>query len=350
VTAARIPRLLLVVATYATSTRAFADDPQRPSADPTKPSADPAKPSADPTKPSADPTKPSGDPTTPSGAPTPTSGTPTTTSGTPTTTSGTPTTTSGAPTSTSGAPTPPTTTSTPSTATSKSATSTTTSEPAAVAAKTNDDDEGTPKLSLPTEADREAWQRSGFRLGLGLLYGDMVGLRGAPSGRLLGPWVRFGLRLDPDWSVLASFQYVSASKSGGLSGLRFAGTLEPTWHATRNLSLALGFGFGGIVEGRTGRPDVDPLPSTLDTSYTFPDARMPIPSCSGVGAAGVARAEWAWVLGPRSSTSISLEALGQWTGCVQNTNRVEPDTGQPIVRRQWWPHTGATLSWGITWR
>src|SRR6185312_6775211 len=31
-----------------------------------------------------------------------------------------------------------------------------------------DVDDGQPKLSLPTEADRAAWQRSGFRLGLGL--------------------------------------------------------------------------------------------------------------------------------------------------------------------------------------
>ena len=205
-------------------------------------------------------------------------------------------------------------------------------------------------MSLPTQADRNAWQTSGFRLGLGLVYGRLVGLRGAPSGRLIGPTVRVGLRLDDRWSILASFQYAAASQSGGLSGLRFAGTLDPTWHVTPSVSVALGIGFGGIVEGRTGRMDADPLPSTLDTSYTFPDSRTPVASCSGVGVAGLARVEWAYVLGPRTQTSVSLEVVGQWTGCVDDTNRVEPDTGTAIVRRQWWPHTGATLGWGIAWR
>jgi hypothetical protein len=177
-----------------------------------------------------------------------------------------------------------------------------------------EDEDGEPRLSLPTAADRAAWQTGGFRLGLGLVYGRLVGLRGAPSGRLLGPTIRIGVRLDDSWSVLASFQYAAASQDGGLSGLRFAGTVDPTWHVTPNLSIALGFGFGGIVEGPTGRMDPEPLPSTLDTSYTFPDARPPIASCSGVGAAGLARVEWAWVLGPRSQTGVAIEAVGQWTG------------------------------------
>ena len=220
--------------------------------------------------------------------------------------------------------------------------------PAGSAAKPDDD--GEPRLSLPTQADRDAWKTSGFRLGLGLVYGRLIGLRGAPSGRLIGPTVRIGLRLDERWSILASFQYAAASQPGGLSGLRFAGTLDPTWHVTPHISLAVGLGFGGIVEGRTGRMDADPLPSTLDTSYTFPDARHPVASCSGVGVAGLARAEWAYVLGPRAQTSVALEGVGQWTGCVDDTNRVEPDTGTAIVRRQFWPHTGVTLAWGIAWR
>ena len=37
--------------------------------------------------------------------------------------------------------------------------------------------------------------------------------------------------------------------------------------------------------------------------------------------------------------------LGQWTGCVDDTGRVEPDTGQAIVRRQWWPHVGGRRHW-----
>ncbi len=240
--------------------------------------------------------------------------------------------------------------STPSPAPATPSASTSATEASPAAARPASDDEGEPRLSLPTQADRDAWKNSGFRLGLGLVYGRLVGLRGAPSGRLIGPTVRIGLRLDERWSILASFQYAAASQRGGLSGLRFAGTLDPTWHVTPSISLAVGFGFGGIVEGRTGRMDADPLPSTLDTSYTFPDSRHPVASCSGVGVAGLARAEWAYVLGPRAQTSVALEVVGQWTGCVDDTNRIEPDTGTAIVRRQFWPHTGATLAWGIAWR
>jgi len=236
------------------------------------------------------------------------------------------------------------------TAPAASPTAPTASPAASPAAPAGKDDDGEPRVSLPTEADRVAWRKSGFRLGLGLVYGRLIGLRGAPSGRLIGPTIRAGLRLDERWSVIASFQYAAASESGGLSGLRFAGTIDPTWHVTPSLSLAVGFGFGGIVEGNTGRADATPLPSTIDTSYTFPDARHPIATCSGVGAAGLARIEWAYVLGPRAQTGLSLEVIGQWTGCVDDTNRVEPDTGTAIVRRQWWPHTGVTLAWGITWR
>lgn len=206
------------------------------------------------------------------------------------------------------------------------------------------------RLSLPTEADRLAWLRPGFRLGLAFAYGELAGLGGAPSGRLIGGKLRVGLRLDDDWSLATSFEYTLASRAGGLSGLRFAGTLDPTWHVTPRVSVALGFGFGGIVEGSPGRMDASPLPGELETSYTFPDARTPMRACSGVGVAGLARVEYAHVLSARASATVAIEAIGQWTGCVDDTGRVEPDTGQAIVRRQWWPHAGATLALGVTWR
>ena len=210
--------------------------------------------------------------------------------------------------------------------------------------------EDEPKLSLPTEADRVAWTKSGFRLGLGLEYGHLEGLRGAPDGRLLGAVLHAGLRLDEDWSLMTTFVYASASESGGLRGLRFAGTLDPTWHVTRELSLAFGFGFGGIVEGSTGRPDVQPIGSGLNTSYTFGGSAPPVPSCSGVGVAGLVRAAYTWVIGPRSSTGVELELVGQYTSCVAKTGRVDPDSADPIVRTQYWPHWGATLAWGFAWR
>jgi hypothetical protein len=162
--------------------------------------------------------------------------------------------------------------------------------------------------------------------------------------------LRIGVRLDRDWSIFASFEYAQAEGAGGLSGLRYAGTIDPTWHVTPHFSLAAGFGFGGIVEGRSSRADVDPLGSTLSSSYTFPNAHDPLPSCSGVGATGLVRAEYAWVLGPRSSTALALEGVTQWTGCQDPTGVVQPDTGATIERRQWWPQAGATLAWEIAWR
>lgn len=217
-------------------------------------------------------------------------------------------------------------------------------------APASDEEEGEPRLSLPTEADRVAWRRAGFRVALGASYGELAGAGGAPSGRLLGAILRVGVRLDETWSALASFHYAQAKRDRGLLGLRFAGTVDPTWHVTPNLSVAVGFGFGGIVEGRTGRVDPDPGPDVIETSYTFPDASTPLARCSGVGAAGLARVEYAYVLGPRAQASVALEVLGQRTGCVHDSGRVEPDTGEAIVRRQWWSHGGATLALGVTWR
>lgn len=220
----------------------------------------------------------------------------------------------------------------------------TTAPPAARA----DDDDGPVKVSLPTESDREAWSRPGFRLELGAAYGQLFGIGGAPHGRLLGPILRTGVRLDEDWSLLGTLQYTAAS--GELAGLRYAGTVEPTWHITRQLSLAVGIGFGGIVEGRTGRTGPEPPVGTSGGSYTYPSARQPFASCEGTGVAGLGRVEWLMVLGPRSASGFALEVGGQWTGCVDDTGRVEPDTAEPIVRRQFWPHLGGTLAWVIAWR
>jgi len=223
------------------------------------------------------------------------------------------------------------------------------SPPAALAQSTADED-GPPRLSLPTESDRAVWKKPGFRFGLGMVYGRLLGIHGPPNGQLIGPTIRMGIRLDDDWSLMGSFQYLYATGTGGLRGLRYAGTIEPTWHATGHLNLGVGIGFAGLVGPSSNRPNPDPQPSTLDTSYTFPDARTPLPSCNGVGVTGLVRAEWLVVLGPRSSTGLALEGNGQWTGCVDDTGRLEPDTASPIVRRQWWPHFVGSLAWAIVWR
>jgi hypothetical protein len=212
------------------------------------------------------------------------------------------------------------------------------------------DEDAPPRLSLPTESDRALWRKPGFRFGLGLVYGRFYGIGGPPNYNLIGPTIRAGLRLDEAWSLLGSLQYLYATGGGGMRGLRFAGTVEPTWHATSHLSLAAGIGFGGIIESGSARANPDPQPSTLDSSYTFPNASTPIPDCNGMGVAGLLRAQWLWVMGPRSATGLAFELDGQWTGCEEDTGRVEPDTARPIVRRQWWPHLGGSLTWEIQWR
>jgi hypothetical protein len=213
------------------------------------------------------------------------------------------------------------------------------------------DEDPPPRLSLPTESDRALWQKPGFRFGLGLVYGRFYGIGGPPDYQMIGPTIRGGLRLDEAWSLMGSLQYLYATGAAGAKGLRFAGTIEPTWHATSHLSLAAGIGFGGIVEQGSSRPGPDhPQPGTLDSSYTFPNASPPLSACNGVGVAGLLRAQWLFVMGPRSSTGLALQFDGQWTACVDDTGRLEPDTATSIVRRQWWPHLGGSLTWEIQWR
>ncbi len=209
------------------------------------------------------------------------------------------------------------------------------------------------KLSLPTEEDAAAWQQPGFRLQMGTGFGILRGIDGTPGDKNIPILVRIGARLDRDWSLFGSFQFAVAGwrKNGDLSGLRFAGTIDPTWHITEHLDLAAGFGFGGLVEGSTGRSDPDAAQrAALVASYTFPSARTPMVACSGVGVAGLLRATYMWVLGPLSATGFAVQTDGQWTACVENVGRVEPDTAQSIVRRQWWSNAGGSLTWVISWR
>ncbi len=228
-----------------------------------------------------------------------------------------------------------------------------------------EDEDGPIRFSLPTEDDVAQWRKPGFRLELGLNYGFMGGLDGAPDGRLIGAVVRFGARIDEAWSILGSFNYASASSGGdleglevtglkadgALSGLRFAGTIDPTWHVFRHLDLAIGLGFAGIVEGGYSRPEVEPGQlENLNASYTLEGADPPVSQCQGGGVAGLVRVASRFVIGPRAATDLSLELAGQYTGCEQKAYEVDLDTGEPIVRRQWWPHLLLHAAWTVAWR
>ena len=225
------------------------------------------------------------------------------------------------------------------------------SDPTDDKAASDRDDELQLRLSLPTESDQAAWKKPGLRLQLGAAWQEFVGLMGPPSGSGWGAVIRIGARLDPQWSLLASFHYGAVTATGGLNGLRYAGTIDPTWHVTPNLDLAMGVGVGGLVEGNTGRKeaDLDQLGS-LASSLTWNSARTPFGNCQGSGLAGLLRAGYTVVLGPLSATGVTIELNGQWTACTQTSSRAEADTARPIVRRQWWAHSGGTVAWVFAWR
>lgn len=212
---------------------------------------------------------------------------------------------------------------------------------------TGDSGDGPVRLSLATEADRDGWLRSGFRLGLGVTYGTLHGQGAVPGFTTRGVTIRPGLRLDPQWSIYLSFQY--AALDGGAT--RFASAIEPTWHLTRHLAAGVGLGYAGLVG--YSRVDITPLQPTVGTlgqSYTFPDAKQPLPNCTGVGLTALTRLELGYVLGPRTRTHVAAEAFEQWTGCEDASGTIDSFSGQELVRRQWWAHTGASVSWGIEWR
>ncbi len=221
------------------------------------------------------------------------------------------------------------------------------------ATATDDDDELPFRLSLPTESDRAAWKRPGFRVEVGLRYGLVRGLAGLPGGEGFGVATRMGVRVDEDWSLLLGFSYGAATGQlgTGLAGLRYLVTAEPVWHLTERWSLAFGLGLAGFVEGGSGRDDPDAAGrDALVAPYTFPAGSKAMPSCNGAGAGALLRLGWTVVLGPLSATTFSAQVDAQQTLCVDDTGRVEPDTAEPIVRRQWWQHVGASLGWSFSWR
>jgi hypothetical protein len=214
-----------------------------------------------------------------------------------------------------------------------------------------DDGDGAVRLSLPTEEDRAAWRRSGFRLALGIVYGKLSGAREVPDLTLKGVMIRPGIRIDPQWSIYLPLQYAVTSQSGG----RFAAAVEPTWHITPNIALGFGIGYAGLIgvntfslSGPIEEPENDP--QVQGQSYTLPEGVKPLAACDGNGVTALARLEVGYVLGPRSRTHLALEALAQRTGCEEATFGRDAFAGTDYVFRQWWVHRGMSLSWGIEWR
>jgi hypothetical protein len=216
-----------------------------------------------------------------------------------------------------------------------------------------DEDDPPLRLSLPTQADRDAWRTAGFRVESGLLYGGVSGLGGAPDGVGWGFFTRVGARLDADWSLLLAFRYGAVSGAVGqdLLGLRYAVTAQPVLHLGERWSVAMGLGVAGFVEGGSGRPEPDGATrDALVAPYTVPGDSAALPSCNGAGAVAQLRLAWTFVLGPMSATALEAMVDGQRSLCVDDTGRVEPDTATAIVRRQWWTHVGWSFGWSFQWR
>jgi len=226
--------------------------------------------------------------------------------------------------------------------------------------KAEQDDEFEPpfRLSLPTIADVEAWAKKGFRLQLGYSMGEIWGLDGAPSGSYHGANVRAGARLDADWAIMIGLSYNAVAdaigepqSTGNLLGLRFLGTVQPELYLTERWTVAIGAGFGGIVEGFGVREDKRAdLSGSIVAPYTHPDNTALLPRCEGVGGSALLRSSYFFVLGPLSSIGLTAQVDATWTACEQKLGRTEPDTARPIFRRQYWAHVGAHAGLMVGWR
>ena len=225
--------------------------------------------------------------------------------------------------------------------------------PAAAPLPAGGDDEGEPKLSLPTEADRDAWLRERLSAwGSASSTANLVGLEGAPSGRLR--WrdrCASACASMPTGRCWRRSSTRCASSPGGLDGLRFAGTIDPDL-ARDAPSVARGrlrLRRHRRGEHRPARRDA----AAEHAQHVVHASRARARRCRAAAASAspaLARAEWTVVLGPRAATSFASRRWASGPAASPTPGNVEADTGQAIVRRQWWPHAGATVGWGITWR
>ncbi len=157
-----------------------------------------------------------------------------------------------------------------------------------------------------------------------------------------------GARLDQDWSLLMTAHYEALT--GDLSGLRYAVTIDPTWHVGDRWSVAIGAGFGGINESFERSDKEAPLNDSLVATYTHPNNNNLLPTCTGFGGAALSRVSWDFVLGANSSLGLTIQGDVTYTACQLETNRVDPDTAQPIYRRQYWTHLGVQAGTMVSWR
>ena len=205
--------------------------------------------------------------------------------------------------------------------------------------------EGEPlfRLSLPTEDDYSAWKRPGFRVALGYGRGQIYGLYEVPEGSTTSFLLRAGARLDEQWSLMGTVRY-----EGAAGGLRYIGTIEPTFDIVPRLTLSVGLGLAGFVI----IDDMQPVPPAdgVVATYTYDDRDPPLGGCSGNGFAASARIAYSIIVGPIFATGPAISFGSQVTRCAEVLERSDPDTGRPIELEQYWYHNGFSFDWMLTWR
>jgi hypothetical protein len=199
-------------------------------------------------------------------------------------------------------------------------------------------------LSLPTEDDRGSWTRPGLRVDLAVGYGVLLPSGPSPRVGAVSFQFRPRLRIDDLWSIAATFGYGLAR--GDYDGVRYSALIEPVFHPLPSLGVSLGVGYAGFsvfgdfgAQGGAGEV----------ASRTVGDGER-LASCAGGGWMSQARVEYLAVVGPLFSTGPYLTADGQWTGCEESAGQKSLETGEAIVRRQWWLHLGGSLGWWLSWR
>ena len=197
-------------------------------------------------------------------------------------------------------------------------------------------------------SNTELWQGDGLRVDLAYVQAEVTGLNGSPNGLIQGIQIGIGTRLDPQWSLSGSLRYGVGRE--GLSGLNFSGLLSSIFH-WHGLGLGLGIGVVGIDERPNARQEAYPtLSSEIVSSYTLPQANPPISRCSGFGPLMGLNLLYRLPISQIFGLKLGIQIDRARIACEQDTDRVEPDTAQGIVIRQYWDHWSWSWYGALTWR
>ena len=208
-----------------------------------------------------------------------------------------------------------------------------------------------PKVFVESEQIVETsklWQDDGLRVDLGYFENTIYGLSGSPDGLIKGAHIGLGTRLDHQWSLAGTLRYGVGSE--GLSGLNFSGLLSTLFH-WYGLGIGLGIGVIGVEERVSARADLHQrLASEIVASYTEANNQRLLSRCVGFGPMAafttLYRIPITTVFGLKLGAQIDLARLT----CEQTTDRVEPDTAEAIVIRQYWDRWSWSFFGGLTWR